>query len=66
MNTDPSFAYSGWTSDIMIWENAGTGKLSDILYTNYKISSNGSVFWDAVGEVIVRFNPDVSSYPFDY
>lgn len=65
MSTDPQYDHSGWTSDIMIKENAGSGKLGEVLYTNLKVSSKGLVYWDAVGEVIVRFKADVSLYPFD-
>ena len=66
MRTDPTTAAaSGWTSDLTIRENMGEGKLSNLLMTDYMIFYNGSVFWDAVGEVVVKFNPIVDYYPFD-
>ena len=55
----------GWTPDLTIRENAGEGKLSNLLMTDYQISHNGSVYWSATGEVIVRFSPVINKYPMD-
>ena len=65
MRTDPTLTPSAWTSDIFIREDAGAGKLSNVLMRDYKVFSNGSCFWDAVGEVLVNYNPVVDYYPFD-
>ncbi len=65
MRTDPGMDSAGWTSDLTIRENVGEGKLSNLLMTDCMIFYNGSVFWDAVGEVVVKFNPIVDYYPFD-
>jgi hypothetical protein len=63
--TDFNVARYGWIPDIFIREDAGAGLLSNTKYTNMLLRSNGSLYNEAFGDIMVMFSPVVDYYPYD-
>lgn len=65
MKTDSNLARRAWIPDLIIRQDAGAGYLSNMKYTDVKITNNGLNYWSTIGDIKAIISFDVIKFPYD-